>query len=87
MTVRQSSRSKIYPRYPERRSPTRRPSRQRASVPTRGSASFSIRGLLHAVPVTASWRDGYLMADEELSEQIDRLVDGDYTFRGAMGTR
>jgi hypothetical protein len=54
-------------------------------VAPKGSASFSIKGFLHAVPVTASWRDGYLMADEELSEQIDQLIAGEWTFRGLDG--
>ena len=51
------------------------------------SASFSITGFLHAEPVAASWRDGYLIADEELSEQIDQLIAGDCTFLGFDGFR
>jgi hypothetical protein len=54
-------------------------------VALRGSASFSIKGFVHAVPVTASWRDGYLIADEELSEQIDHLIAGECTFLGLDG--
>ena len=51
----------------------------------KGSASFSIKGFLHAVPVTASWRDGYLIADEELSEEIDHLIAGECTFLSTDG--
>jgi hypothetical protein len=54
-------------------------------VTPRSSASFSIKGFLRAAPVTASWRDGYLMADEELSEQIDQLIAGECTFLGLDG--
>jgi hypothetical protein len=50
-----------------------------------GSASFAIKGFLHAVPVTASWRDGYLMADEELSDEIDQLIAGGCVFLGLDG--
>ncbi len=49
------------------------------------SASFSIKGFLDAAPVTASWRDGYLMADEELSDQIDQLIADECTFLGLDG--
>jgi hypothetical protein len=56
-----------------------------AFVTTRTSPRFSIRGFLLALPVTASWRDGYLTADEELSEVIDGLVSGGYLFRGLDG--
>jgi hypothetical protein len=54
-------------------------------VVSRSSASFSIKGFLHAEPVTASWRDGYLMADEELSDRIDQLIAEECTFRGLDG--
>jgi hypothetical protein len=56
-------------------------------VASTSSASFSIKGFLHAVPVTASWREGYLMADEEVSDQIDQLIAGNCTFSGLGGLR
>lgn len=51
------------------------------------SASFAIKGFLNAEPVTASWRDGYLIADEELSQQIDRLIADECTFLGLDGLK
>lgn len=51
------------------------------------SASFAVKGFLDAAPVTASWRDGYLMADEELGDQIDRLIAGECTFLGLDGLK
>jgi hypothetical protein len=49
-------------------------------VAAKGSVSFRITGFLHQQPVTASWRDGYLTADEELVDVANELIDTGYVF-------
>jgi hypothetical protein len=49
-------------------------------VAAKGSVSFRITGFLSQLPVTASWRDGYLVADEELVDVANELVSSGYIF-------
>lgn len=46
----------------------------------KNAVSFRITGFLNELPVTASWRDGYLVADEELVDVANALVDSGYVF-------
>jgi hypothetical protein len=57
-------------------------------LPAKGAnmaETFRITGQVGPLPVTATWRDGYLTADAELLEAADDLIAGGYVFESGDG--